>query len=437
MALRPPELSAPLSTRLNSLPIILAGPILRCVLEDSVTVWIALREPKRVTLEVFALSGGPAKMTSVPTQTVRIGANLHILSLKAQSEFRVLLPNQIYTYNLKFESVAASTPAHGDLFTKGFLVPGNFNDGPAPNAPGLVTYGGLPAPSFAMPPLSINDLKIVHASCRKPHGPSVDAFRVLDQLLAQAPGEPATAAPARNPLKRPHQLYLGETRFYADDVSSILLALIMDAAPTLLGAPEELPRLKHDDNDGFATEFGPGTRLAVVKHAGFTTSAENHLLAFGEYCAMYLFVWSDVLWPVTLPTHAEVWPGVPEEARSRKVKTLSFVTHEKALPHMENFRRSLVPVRRALANVPTYMIFDDHDVTDDWFINRYFCSRVLKETNRSGRRILQNALMSFAVFQAWGRCRTSTTASRGSIRQTLANNCSTICRHGVPRILAW
>ena len=33
------------------------------------------------------------------------------------------------------------------------------------------------------------------------------------------------------------------------------------------------------------------------------------------------------------------------------------------------FRKNLPKVQRALANVPTYMILDDHDVTDDYFLN--------------------------------------------------------------------
>lgn len=32
-----------------------------------------------------------------------------------------------------------------------------------------------------------------------------------------------------------------------------------------------------------------------------TDDPESHLLSFGEFLAMYLFVWSDVLWPATLP----------------------------------------------------------------------------------------------------------------------------------------
>ena len=53
--------------------------------------------------------------------------------------------------------------------------------------------------------------------------------------------------------------------------------------------------------------------------------------------------------------------------------------------------------------MPTYMILDDHDVTDDWFMNREWCNRVLSQKGDTlGRRVIRNALIAYAVFQAWG-----------------------------------
>ena len=72
------------------------------------------------------------------------------------------------------------------------------------------------------------------------------------------------------------------------------------------------------------------------------------------------------------------------------------------------FGAGVAAVRRVLANVPTYMICDDHDVTDDWFMNRLWCRRVLDLGGNKlggdtlGRRIVRNALIAYAVFQAWG-----------------------------------
>lgn len=77
--------------------------------------------------------------------------------------------------------------------------------------------------------------------------------------------------------------------------------------------------------------------------------------------------------------------------------------------HLRNLRKFALgqaKVRRALANVPTYMIFDDHDVTDDWNLNVEWCRRVLaadaKRPHPLGREVIRNALASYAVFQDWG-----------------------------------
>lgn len=57
-------------------------------------------------------------------------------------------------------------------------------------------------------------------------------------------------------------------------------------------------------------------------------------------------------------------------------------------------------VRRAMANVPTYMMWDDHEVTDDWNLNPMWRDRVM--TNPLGRAIVRNGMLAFALFQGWG-----------------------------------
>jgi hypothetical protein len=57
-------------------------------------------------------------------------------------------------------------------------------------------------------------------------------------------------------------------------------------------------------------------------------------------------------------------------------------------------------VRRGLANVATYMMFDDHEVTDDWHMTADWVDKVYKSP--VAKRVIQNALCSYAIFQAWG-----------------------------------
>jgi hypothetical protein len=57
-------------------------------------------------------------------------------------------------------------------------------------------------------------------------------------------------------------------------------------------------------------------------------------------------------------------------------------------------------IRRVLANVPTYMICDDHEITDDWNITREWVEQV--RTSACGTQIIANGLAAYWAFQAWG-----------------------------------
>ncbi len=189
-----------------------------------------------------------------------------------------------------------------------------------------------------------------------------------------------------------------------------------------------------------------------------STDGESHLLSLGEFAATYLSVWSPALWgelvigarwapdatkPLqtqqlrwdqVLPPYVEdvkvededpaegaiVMPPVmfperiaghlyvapKEEAKQKSDEDLrkerrkqqkglrrSFAIHAE-------FRKNLPKVQRALANVSTYMILDDHDVTDDFFLNPVWRRRVLG--CRLGRAMLGNAMTAYALFQDWG-----------------------------------
>ena len=109
------------------------------------------------------------------------------------------------------------------------------------------------------------------------------------------------------------------------------------------------------------------------------------------------------------PPEARGLPGPPEveaereRARQRKVqeeRRKEQARLRRAFAIHREFRKNLPKVQRALANVATYMIFDDHDVTDDYFLNPIWRRRVLGK--RLGRAILGNGMIAYALFQDWG-----------------------------------
>ena len=80
-----------------------------------------------------------------------------------------------------------------------------------------------------------------------------------------------------------------------------------------------------------------------------TVDKRSHLTLFGEYMAMYLFVWSDVLWPDDVPNSADA--SSSEAADKQRLSTL-METSQQRLGGVD-FRAGLMKVRRALANIPS------------------------------------------------------------------------------------
>lgn len=177
-----------------------------------------------------------------------------------------------------------------------------------------------------------------------------------------------------------------------------------------------------------------------------TTDGESHVYSFGEFAALYLTVWSNACWPLPAqwPKAQDIYapPGptgpvtpAPEyefpmkwdaltaddvgeksgkkypECADKKGADLDQCVlqqrqkklekkHAIRVEQMTKFYEALPKVRRTLANVPTLMMMDDHDTTDDWNLNPIWVERVNKTA--FGRAILRNALASYTVFQDWG-----------------------------------
>ncbi|MUG96711.1 hypothetical protein F7734_31975 [Scytonema sp. UIC 10036] len=366
----------PLKERINNLPLVLAGPILRRTDTHSVTVWVALKESRTVTLKIFDIRY--QLLLTGSRKSIRLGTHIHIVAVTAKTSSPNLLHyGENYLYDLDFGN--EETLNQPGVFS----LDGSIKD---------IAYPQYELPSFALVPKDLNDLRIIHGSCRKPHGESLDALAALDKIIREALEE--------NPKKRPHQLFLTGDQIYVDDVADTLLFMLLDASQTLLGWTEPLPDVSHLE------ELNPGQRNALATHtAGLTASlskmnrisniAKSHLFTLGEFVAMYLFAWSDVLWTrqENLPELTDVYPNI---SKSGKKKTI----FEEELRYLQGFNSTLKDIRRGLANVPTYMIFDDHEMTDDWFLNMAWCDRVLKQP--LGKRILQNGLLAYALCQGWG-----------------------------------
>ncbi|HSI74546.1 MAG TPA: hypothetical protein VK957_01570, partial [Lunatimonas sp.] len=432
-----------LQQRLANLPLVICGPILRAVSADSVTVWVALKERRMVWLRVLEyneLSPFPNLRNTLTTVlegkalTIGIGEHLHMIALtaKVKNGDPPLVPGKLYFYNLFFTDAdpppASVSLSDINLATEGTTAPIDFiiHYEHEPENPDPEHVNHVHLPSFSLSPDEINSLRIVHGSCRKPNAEGLDAMPTIDQMISED---------WKQPFNRPHFLFLTGDQIYADDVSTILLYMVMESQKAFMGQnqqetffPEMIKKKlsikKYQENsevvvkNGEATWSGilppPRKRGPLVKYfANFSDdNFDNHLISFGEYCAMYLFVWSDVLWikgnenDMGFPEFEDVYPNeqklytAPFLDSNEQFPTQEFNNYTKEAKRLFEFVSTLPKVRRALANVPTYMIFDDHEVTDDWFMTFNWCENVL--SNQLGKRIVQNGMLAYTLFQAWG-----------------------------------
>ena len=386
----------PLAERFTALPLILAGPLLRRVEPQFVTVWLALKEPRMVTLRVYASNdaGDLVQQCEGAHHTIRLGNHLHIVAVTARASADALLHwGGLYYYDLFFQAddhtgtLETPVPANAaHLETPGIL---NIDPSQADPLHRLV-YPGHTLPSFVLPPEDVNQLRVVYGSCRKPHGAGKEMLSALDTILASA---------IQQGKDRPQQLFLAGDQIYADDVAAPLLFALIDAGNFFFAGNEEevLPGVHIP-----ACELGPGKRGDIVHNkAMFTTTVpQNQLLALREFAAMYLFAWSDVPWPDDLPGAQQIWNAYPQARPRADDQEKVEAEYAAQLEQLERFRSVLPQVRRALANIATYTICDDHEITDDWFLDGAWCQRVL--ASPVGRRIIGNGLLAYALFQAWG-----------------------------------
>jgi len=397
-------MALPVSKSVADWPLILCGPILRRVTPTSVAIFVALKEPRRVDLEIYSSpSPGPfdTPIQSRGADTIALGTNLHVCVV----EWRGTVPlatNHVYGYDVMTRILSDSTT----MRRLGEQTPNLLEE------PYKLGFNER-LPSFVVPP-DLQDLVVVHGSCRKPHGnekPEAgrDALPLVDELLRTT-----FATPAR----RPHfQIFTGD-QIYADDVSVALLSTLRATAADLMHwvAEEKFPAPANGTTPLAAADAafiaGPNRKDYIAKELKLTSSARDaHLMFLGEFYAMYLFAWSDVLWPrdtfaanqpIRLPSAADLLEALrPSVERLGAEGATTYMKGvDEATTRVHTFAETLPRVRRVLANVPTLMMFDDHDVTDDWYLDGKWASDV--RASAAGRQLVRNGLAAYAVFQDWG-----------------------------------
>jgi len=348
---------------------VLAGPILRRTTKNRVCVWLATSRPMQLQLTVFDSSSntlGLGGMGPMNPKGVQLGEGLfvHLLQARSVHSSGYALDTLMY-YRIDESNNDSSTPLFSDEEIR------------------QLVYGTHHFPSFFIPSSLKN---LLHGSCRKPHGTcsSADALSLGHSLMQKTWGDLDN---------RPSILLLTGDQIYADDVALALHAKLREQAVLITGRPEKMPLI------GSAASLPLHGRKRILKEnkSGFSSGeSENHLFSFGEFAAMYLYAFGNLsawepIWEWSELQEIGIAQGEEESAREALAEQTFY---------LRAFHRTLPDIRRLMANIATYMMFDDHDVTDDWNISHSWYDDVRE--SELGRRIVSNALAACWAFQAWG-----------------------------------
>ncbi|MGA9701600.1 alkaline phosphatase D family protein [Pseudomonas sp.] len=355
----------------DTLPAVLAGPMLRRLEPQRLVIWLVGSHSLELRLRLQLPQGETLgiDLDAQHCQVVAVGrhAFIHLIDIALPTA----LPQDVTLgYDLLVD-----------------------NAGIAEWAPHLL-YADAEWPTFV---LHSRIQQLVHGSCRKPHHRADEGLLCVDRLLADAHHTPA---------QRPALLMMSGDQIYADDVAGPMLRAIhaliarlglfdeylegavVDDSASLYGhrasyyhRADLLPAL--DSNETLRERFFGGVKKPI-----FTSStADNHLVTFAEVIAMYLLAWSPTPWTLISPQPPQL--SLEEQQR---------YTREQV--HIEQFRQGLPGVARVFAHLSTLMIFDDHDITDDWNLSAQW-----EETaygHPFSKRIIGNALLAYLLCQGWG-----------------------------------
>ncbi|WP_455204767.1 hypothetical protein, partial [Kaarinaea lacus] len=206
-----------------------------------------------------------------------------------------------------------------------------------------------------------------------------------------------------DPTKRPSWLFLTGDQIYADNVVAPTLANIKKLVKQYIGHDEHIPTVGNASVQ--VSQLKLNARETVfAPNMGFTAmDKRNHILSFGEFFMMYCVVWGG------LGTQCPAFDEVKDDFDYQYHDDIEDDFHERDNTQRKyNNERRVVngflhdawKARRLMANTPTYMIFDDHEVTDDWNLDE--SNHQAFKHHLFSRHVQANALAAFWLCQGWG-----------------------------------
>lgn len=344
------------------LPLLLMGPMVRRADPAVVCIQFATSQAGNYRIELTGVD------TYSELQSIRLGEQLflHFITLKPVEP--TLLADVLHAYQLFNGEESIDLTAF--------------------------SYQGTSTPAFVIPRTLE---KIFHGSCRNPHHPAKDSLVAADHWQSEQRIKGSAGADI---------LLLSGDQVYADDVAGAMLVAITRLIKTL-GIYKELPldiALPEDLNEQLyqrhlflpkvpwqkRSKIGVGYWLKKDEPHFTSLKSANHLIFFEEFIALYLLNFSPLVWQLI------DFDSINYQAKTAKEQQV-FDNEKKALL---DFIQGLSDVQRLFANVSTLMMFDDHDVTDDWNLTAGWEQAI--HQHPVSRRMVNNGLISYWLMQGFG-----------------------------------
>ena len=351
-----------MTTHTAQLPVLLMGPMVRRAEQTGVCIQLATSESANCRIELINHECYSEQ------QSITLGKHLHLHFIIIKPINNQFPLDSLLSYSLFINGSAID------------LSPWCFSN--------------QQAPAFVIPN-KLDD--ILHGSCRNAHHPSKDSLVSASNWQNTQRGNNNQGA---------QLLLLSGDQVYADDVAGPML-LIIHQLIVKLGIYKEQPLALTLPNDINAQlynrhhflpktpwqkrpKFGVGYWLKKDEPHFSSIKAHNHLIHFEEYVALYLLNFSAVAWQCVDIKNTTY--------QSKNLQNQIIFNAEKTA--LINYSQGLKEVEKLFANVSTLMMFDDHDVTDDWNLTAGWEQAI--NNNPSSKRIINNGLISYWLFQGMG-----------------------------------
>ncbi|MCA9671404.1 MAG: alkaline phosphatase D family protein [Myxococcales bacterium] len=360
------------------------GPLVRYTSPTETVIWLELETPALVRAR---LRSGDQDLVFYAA-SVRVGGR-HFAAVAAGG----LAEHTSYTYTIDL----VGPPATGPIPTGHGEIAAAFEDaGDDVSTPDLsACVADTPLPTVRTLEHRSTELRFAFGSCRKPRGRGEDVFDAFGMSLADLDARPAF-------------LLLTGDQIYADDIAAELGQKIGRAR---FACRPAFPEFYADGQGRLAARFAKMRPASQVQT--YEPTDDYVVLArfprgycpdeIGERDTMRTRyrIANEMLWRI--PDNGMA-PASNAAARDPAGVTGIHAADFAEYAFLYEAAWTTPGARVLMANVPSFMTFDDHEITDDWNFSRRWVDVIHSDADihECWPQTIADALAAYWLYQGWG-----------------------------------